>query len=160
VKAKVTVTRDDTAKVFGALASMTRRRVLVGVPSDKSARKAEPITNASLAYIHDNGSPAASIPARPFMLPGIAKARPKAVAVLKAAAAKGFTDSTAVERGLNAAGLICASEIKNVVRSQEGFAPLAASTLASRKRRKFTGTKALIETGQLLNSITYVVRDK
>jgi hypothetical protein len=58
------------------------------------------------------------------------------------------------------AGIIAQNSVKAAIRSGEGFAPLAPATLAARKRAGAKGTKPLIRTGQLLNSITYVVRPK
>ena len=68
--------------------------------------------------------------------------------------------AAAIEKANNKAGLVAQAAIKNTLRSGEGFPPLADATLAARKRAGFTGTKPLIWTGQLLNSITYVIRKR
>ena len=154
--------------------------VLVGVPAEKAQRKEEnqPMNNATLAYIHDNGSPAANIPARPFMRPGIYAAQDKITGALRAGAVQALDGKTAaVERSLNIAGLTAQSSIRGVI--NEGIAPpLADSTLEARARRGSksakhelnarsqgmtlgnAGAKPLIDTGQLRNSINYVVRRK
>lgn len=156
----VTVTKDDVAKVLANIQEMARKEVLVGIPAEKTARKGDPITNASLAYIHEHGSPARNIPARPFLVPGVRTAAPKAAAAMKRLAGQALTDASAVDKALNAGGLVAQSSVKKQIVSQEGFSPLKQGTLAARKRNGFNGTKALIRTGQLLNSITYVVREK
>jgi hypothetical protein len=153
------VTRDETKNVIANIEAMTGKRVLIGIPDANAGRKGGPITNAALGYIHENGSPARNIPARPFLIPGVEEAAPKAIEAMKKFAAQGLTDPTAVDKGLNAAGLIAQAAVKNRIRNSVGFAPLAEGTLARRKAQGKSGTKPLIRTGQLLNSITYVVKD-
>ena len=65
---------------------------------------------------------------------------------------------SAVLTAKNKAGLIAQNSVKATITAGEGFAPLAESTLAARKRRGVSRTKPLIDTGSLLNSITYVIR--
>lgn len=156
----VQITKDDVAKVLANIQQMSGKEVLVGIPAEKTVRKGDPMTNATLGYIHENGSPARNIPARPFLVPGVKQATPKAVAAMKGLAAKALTDPTAVEKALNAGGLVAQASVKKRIISQEGFTALKAGTIAVRKRIGAKGTKALIRTGQLLNSITYVVRER
>jgi phage gpG-like protein len=156
----IKVTKDNVDNMLEAVKAMAAKRVLVGVPSEETARRGDPINNATLAYIHENGSPARNIPARPFLKPGVEAAKPKLLTTLRLYAKQALTDKSAIEKGLNAAGLVAQSAVKNRIRSGEGFAPLKPGTLAARKRKGAKGTKPLIRTGQLLNSITYVVRDK
>ena len=159
MKTSVRVTKDSVANIITNIEAMTGKRVLIGIPDANAGRKDGPITNAALGYIHENGSPARNIPARPFLVPGVTEAAPKAIDAMKKFAAQGLTDPAAVDKGLNAAGLIAQAAVKNRIRNSVGFAPLAESTLSQRKAQGKQGTKPLIRTGQLLNSITYVVRD-
>lgn len=152
-------TLDNFARVAAGIKKIADTRVMVGVPAEKGARKeGEPINNAALAYIHDNGASEAGIPARPFLKPGIRTKQAEIEAGLVKtgqAALDGKTD--AVDRGFNIVGLIG----QNAVRAKinEGVPPpLKPETIAERKRRKRTGTKPLIDTGQLRNSLTYVIR--
>lgn len=154
------VTKDNVDSMLEAVKAMANQRVLIGVPSEEVPRRGEPLNNATLAYIHENGSPARNIPARPFLKVGVASAKPKLISTLKAYAKQALTNKAAIEQGLNAAGLVAQSAVKNRIRSGEGFAPLKPGTLAARRRKGAKGIKPLIRTGQLLNSITYVVRDK
>jgi hypothetical protein len=156
----VTVLKDNTAAVLRTVQEMASKRVLIGIPAEKAARKGDPITNASLGYIHENGSPARNIPARPFLKPGVEQAAPKCAAVLGKFAKTAFNNPSDIDKGLNAAGLIAQTSVKKRIVSGEGFAPLKEGTIAARKRSGAKGTKPLIRTGQLLNSITYVVREK
>jgi len=158
MKTSIRVTRDEVKNVITNIEAMTGKRVLIGIPGENAMRNDGPITNAALGYIHENGSPARNIPARPFLIPGVQEVAPKAIETLKKYAAKGLEDPFAVDKGLNAAGLMAQASVKNRIRNSVGFAPLAASTLAARKRKGAKGQKPLIRTGQLLNSITYVVK--
>lgn len=158
---KVTITKDNVNALLSNMRAMAERQVLVGVPEDKSKRKADDgINNAALAYIHNNGSPVNNIPARPFMEPGIEKAQPGVITLLRKGAERGLENPNGVDSALERAGLLAVSKIRGVITSQEGFEPLSEETLAARKRKGFDGEKALIRTGQLRNSITYVVRKK
>ncbi len=156
----VTVTRDNAKNVIAAIQDMAKKHVLVGIPSSENGRNDGSIGNAALGAIHENGSGVRNIPPRPFLKPGVAAAAEQCVKVLKSAAQNAFTDKNAIDKGLNAAGLIAQASVKKRIVSQEGFTPLKAATLAARKRKGAKGEKALIRTGQLLNSITYVVREK
>lgn len=156
----VRVTRDELANVLKNIEGMGKRHVVIGVPADKTPRKGEPIGNAQLAYIHENGSPVRNIPPRPFLKPGVKASRQDCLRVLRQGAKAGFRDPAAIEKALNSAGLLAQASVKNRIVSQEGFQALKPATIAVRKRKGAKGEKALIRTGQLLNSITYVVRDR
>ena len=41
---------------------LANSRLLVGFPAESAGRDEGPLTNAALAYIHDNGAPEAGIP--------------------------------------------------------------------------------------------------
>lgn len=154
----VTVTKDDVQVLLGNIKAMSRKQALIGIPAVKSPRDGK-IGNAALGYIHENGSPKRNIPARPFLVPAVREVSPKVVKIMKEAAEKGMDDVGAVDKGLNAAGLLAQAAVKNWMRKGEGFAPLLPRTIDARKRQGAKGTKPLIRTGQLLNSITYVVTD-
>ena len=179
----IRVTEDHTAQVERSIKGMIGKHVLIGIPEDEDARtKGEKIGNAAIAYINDNGSPKLNIPARPFLKVGVEQSFPKALKALKAYAVKAFKDPSQLDKGLAAAGMIARDAVKRRITSQQGFAPLSFYTLQARlkggfhqglraakwegsfggKKMKggFSGTKALIVTGSLLNSITYVVKKR
>ena len=149
---------------FRASLKNLKSDVLVGVPSDKAQRKAEetnePMNNATIAYIQDNGSAAANIPARPFMQPGIEAVKSKIAVSLQHGARGALNgEQEAVEKGLNIAGLAAQASIRGKI--NEGIPPpLSPRTIAARKSRGRTGVKPLVDTGQLRNAINYVVRKK
>ena len=162
----LTVTRDLLDGVVQSIKTMGEKRVLIGIPRPKASRKGDDIGNAALGYIHETGSGARNIPARPFLVPGVREAEPEVLKILKDAArqsvsfAKGTVDKGAVDRGLNAAGLVAQATVKRTLRDGTDFRPLSHATLAARRRKGFMGEKPLVRTGQLLNSITYVIRDR
>lgn len=160
----IKITKDMTDQVLRAVQDMERKKLLVGIPSDRAVRKDEsdkqPINNAALGYIHENGSPVNNIPARPSLVPGVRAVKEKCADILQDAAGDAFTDKGAIERGLNACGLVAQASVRKTMTEGEGFEPLKAGTLAARKRKGFQGERPLIRTGQLRNSMTYVIRDK
>ena len=165
-----------------AIKKLAEKDVLVGVPQDTTARKeAEPqgMNNATLAYIHDNGSPAAHIPARPFMRPGVETAKDKIKDRFKRAAKDALAGNATQDEHLIKCGLAVQSSIRAAINS--GIPPpLADSTLRGRirARKAIKGAKAelesraagneagvdlakpLVATAQMRNSITFVIRKK
>lgn len=171
MKSGVTLTKDNSADLNRALAALTKTQVLVGFPSSGKERDpepgelAQPMTNAALAYIHNNGSPAANIPARPFMEPGVASAQGDITGVY-AKAAKAALDRPAnaesiVDAAHHRVGLTAQDAIQSKI--EAGIPPaLAASTMAARKRKHGADASAtpLIDTAQMKNAVTYVLRPK
>lgn len=161
----VKVTKDDLADVLKSIHGLVSKEVLIGIPESADARKqrdedGSPLGNASIGYIQETGSPANNLPARPFLVPGVEAAMPAATAKLKAGAIKALDGQRdAGDKAMHSAGLIAQNSVRSTI--NVGVSPpLAASTLASRRRRGRTGTVPLIDTGQLRNSITYVIRPK
>jgi phage gpG-like protein len=157
--------RSNRSQLEKRLAMLSAENVLVGVPADKTGRRPEdgesgPITNAALAYIHDNGAPEANIPARPFMRPGIADAERRIVKRMESGLKRHLAgDGDAIRVTLEGVGLIAQTAIRKRIAAGD-FTPLAPATLAARLRRGRTGTRPLIDSGQLRNSITYVIRKR
>jgi hypothetical protein len=148
------------ADVLRAIAALQGRRVMVGFPSGTAPRARRrgqaptEMNNATLAYIHNNGSPARNIPARPFLEPGIRSIEVQAAEILRDAARRELAgEPGALERGLNRVGLLAQGAVQQ--RIVEGpFVPLAPTTV----RRKGS-SRPLIDTGQMRQSVTYVIRD-
>jgi hypothetical protein len=173
---KATSSTDKMKSMVDSLLELTKKEVLVGVPSEKASRKnGGEINNAQLARIHDLGSPLASIPARPFMEPGISKAQDRiSEQMLKAARAQLDGEVEKIDVALETAGVIASNSIKKVINEGEGFTPLKRATLLGRLRRRqeakdwskekreevMGSFHPLVDTGQLRNSVTYVVRNK
>lgn len=160
VNININITVDNLSQFDAALKIIQKREILVGVPEASGPRKSGPINNASLAAIHDKGSPSRNIPARPFMEPGIKSVSPQIEQkLLTVGRAVLDGDAVKAEQGMQAAGMIAQNGLRNKINSNITPA-LKPATLAARRRRGRTGTRTLIDTGQLRNSLTYVVKDK
>ncbi|VXB24879.1 putative bacteriophage protein [Burkholderia sp. 8Y] len=154
------ITRDKVASVIKAVSDLATKDVLVGIPDSAPERKdGEPISNAQIGYIQEHGAPAANIPARPFLVPGVRDAQDKIGERLGKGAKAALNGQDQAEQTLNAAGLIGQNAARAKINSN--IQPkLADSTIAARLARGVTRTNTLVDTGQLRNSITYVVRNK
>lgn len=160
----VTVT-DNTAALMRAVRALTQSEVLIGIPADAPARTPEPgeptsPTNAMIGYLMERGSPANNLPPRPFLVPGVEAIREPALARLKKAGQQALAGDVAqVDKALHAVGLMGQNAVRKKI-TDGPFTPLAPRTLEQRRARGRSGEKPLIDTGQLRNSLTYVVRRK
>ena len=138
---------------------MLKKQVLIGIPAGNNARQG-PIGNAALGYIMEHGSPVNNIPARPFLVPGVRAVEKQCAEYLKQAMRKSITeteDKALAE--LTKAGLTAQNSVQDRIRSNIP-PPLKPATTAARRRRGHQGSTALIDTGALLQSITFVIRAK
>lgn len=163
MKSGLTITADNLSDVVKAIHQLTGTDILVGIPQANVARRDDDdtsITNAEIGYLMETGSPSMNLPARPFLVPGVDQVQ-KPVAAQLGKAARAALDGSAmdVERGFIAAGLTAQNGVRRQI-NEGNFAPLSEATLAARRARGRTGTKPLIDTGQLRNSVTYVLRKK
>ena len=176
----VSVSKDITSEILARVQELTSKRVLVGIPEDASARPDGEVGNALIGYVQENGCPELNIPARPFLVPGVASVQDKAVRRLESAGKAALEGNAAgAMNQLNAIGLEASAAVKDKMDTGP-FTPLADSTLRGRVRRRGgsqVGAKEelesraagnppgtdlaqpLIDTGDLQNHITYVVRD-
>lgn len=163
----VRVAKDISPSVLATMRGMGERQVVVGVPEGANQRAQDlegnylnPIGNAGLYYLHDNGSALANIPQRETLRPGIEDAKEDIATALGNAAALAFKVPTAIDRGLEAAGLLATTAVRKRIIASEDLLELADATIAERRRHGIESSKPLIRTGQMLNSITYEVREK
>lgn len=162
----VEVAVDRRAAIKGALERLAKTAVYVGIPTESKGDKrpdGEPITNSELGYIHEFGSPAAHIPARPFLRPGVQKAEGWLRRSMRNAAACALTeDEDGFERQLETVALKAETAVKDYMTSAS-FESLATSTVKRREAKiKKLGSsdmtiKPLIDTGNLRNAIVGVV---
>ena len=178
------VITDRTKAVLTSLEGLSKAVVLVGIPEANGARKDDdqgPVSNAQLGYIHEFGSPAANIPARPFLIPGVESAQARFTPHLRNAATAALEgDPGRMRASLHTAGAIARDEVKLTLNTA-GYEPLKDSTLRARARRAGSSIAAaaqreldsraegnppsdevrpLVETGQMRNAITYVVTNR
>jgi len=155
---------DRVGRTQKLIESLGGERVLVGIPAETAFREPEPgepsqPNNAMLGFIHQFGSPARNIPARPFLPEGVRDAQDQIARVLESSARATLSgQQTDATQALHKVGLIAQEAVKKRIKSGP-FVPLHPKTLAARRRKGRTGEKPLIDTAQLLNSVTYVVRD-
>ena len=153
--------KDNAEKVLEGISLLGRLRVMVGIPQDETQRDGDaPITNAALLYIHENGAPEVGIPARPTLKPGVKDAQveiERRIRLGGQAALDGKPES--VRNQYAAAGQAGASAVKARINSNTP-PPLKAGTLAARRRRGVKRTNTLVDTGQMRNAVTYVVREE
>lgn len=186
---------DMSGAIRRAVANLTGQDVFIGVPADDDergdikkkdhgahARASHGINNAELSYIHEFGAPAAGIPARPHLIPGIEEIVPEAADELRAAASAAFKgNEQAVEAALNKVGMLGQNAVRAKFQDND-WPPLADKTLnyqplrkddqgnvikdkkgqpkRGKSRREQGKLNPLLVTGQLMKSHTYVIRKR
>lgn len=144
------------------------------------------MTNAAIAFVQEFGSPAQNIPARPFLVPGVQHAERAVLPHLKAAI-EGALDSkpSRVNAELHACGELAVASVRKQISSNIP-PPLSPATIRNRQYSRgtasarsaetaygkliaegvppaaaqtATGIRSLINSGQLLRSVDYVIRD-
>ena len=161
----VRVVLDKTKEFNAAMKLLRDEAVYIGVTQDNDSRRdGGPIGNATIGYINENGSAAANIPARPHLVKGVNNVRATLAEEL-GAGAKALLNGRpdAVRTSYTRAGLLAQQSVQKVITEQDGFAPLAKSTLEHRKNRKKApreGDKALIDKGEYRQSIKYHIRKR
>lgn len=153
-----TTSTGTTAALKASLAKLQRSQVFVGVPEAKAPRKKSKITNAQLVYIHTNGSPLRGIPARPIIEPAIEAAGNKELItgqLGKAAQAAMGSKPAEMRPHLDQAGTLGRDAAKRWFRdSRNNWAPNAPATI-----REKGSDRPLVDTAEMLRSITYVVEE-
>lgn len=133
------------------IATLRGLGVVVGVTAKTNGRNGE-FSNAELAAIHEFGNPARNIPERSFLRKPLINNAAAIANLAKNAVGKFIAGQITAEAALGALG----EEAKNIskVAITEGITPALKPVTIKRKK----SSKSLIDTGQLLNSITYEVR--
>lgn len=171
----------NAAALRKAVAALTDRDVYIGIPADKNVAR-QGVTNADLGYIHEFGAPAANIPARPHLIPGITDIQPQAAELLETAGKKALEgDEAAVDRALNKIGQLGQKAVRArfvhndwpplsdtyldyapPLKDDEGNALKGKDGQVKRGKSKREKDKVnpLIDTGQLRKSYTYVIRKR
>ncbi|MCL6466957.1 MAG: hypothetical protein I4O48_01360, partial [Ralstonia sp.] len=136
MSAKITI--DKLGDVIKAISGLANKDVLVGIPDSAPERTDTPITNAQIGYVMETGSPANNIPARPFLVPGIASVQDEVAARLRKGALSALDGSqTGVDTALKQAGMVGQNAVKQKI-TDGPFAPLSPRTVAERRRGRKT----------------------
>lgn len=162
----VKVIKDDVPLLLKAVLALSREEVIVGIPEGGPPHAGTDVSNAVIGYLMETGAPEYNIPHRPFLEPGMDRARPAMVTRLRAGMVAALKDAAslktagkAMHDALDEAGAIGATSVQREMQSG-GFAPLAPATVRARQRRGNSSTKPLIDTQELHNAVTHQVRPK
>lgn len=143
------------ALALDRIRQVTEREILVGIPMQKTMRTGDVINNASLLFIHTNGSPLRGIPARPVIEPALEYNRDRIVEQLRRmvlAAANG--EDANVKRYQQRVGLAGQNAAREwFTNPANHWPPNSPRTIAMKG-----SSKPLIDTGNLRKSIIYVIR--
>lgn len=157
---------DNFNKISKSLKWLKKNSVYVGIPEDKSKRKNEEknseITNAELLFIHTNGSPVNNIPPRPVIEPAIQDDKDRLTSMLKKAA-KLVIDGKEDEalKQLKMVGMRGQNVSKNWFTSEKNnWPPNSPSVKREKEKKGSTNPRPLIDTGELRNSITYLIKSE
>ena len=142
----------EGAKYFGSM------EVVIGIPEETDVTR-NGISNSQLLYLHENGVPSRNIPPRPVLKPAMAQkeTQQQMRAIMKDAAIAAVLHGNKDECAANfeKAGMAGRDACKAYITAGTNLAPNAPSTIARKG-----SSMPLIDTGSLLNSISYVVRKK
>lgn len=151
---KVIESVDNTEALRKSLEELSRKDVLVGIPENKTDRQEPEINNATLALILERGNPISNVPPRPFLMPSIEADMDK-ITKIQQQVLQAAVNQQDTNLQLNRLGMLAQNIVKNwFTDPRNNWPPNSPVTIA-----KKGSDMPNIDTGQLRNAITYVVRD-
>lgn len=117
---------------------------------------------AYVAAIQELGYPAGGIPPRPFVRPAMAENATGYKNLISQAVNASVTGNITLISGLNQIGAKAAGDVKLAIKAMT-TPPLKEETIKARARRHSKGkasVKPLVDTGQMLQAVTWSVEDK
>lgn len=126
----------------------------VGVIDQAAGDDHDGATNAEIAAVHEFGSQDGHIPERSFLRATFRDQRDKLIAIQAKACKALLADKVTVRRALELIGAWGAGAVKAYITRGDNLLPLAAATI----KRKGS-SRPLVDTGQMVNAITFVVVD-
>lgn len=158
-----------------SIEKLKQMAIYVGIAADskKDKRRDGGPNNFILGYIHEKGSPAMNIPARPFLVPGVNKAKAKITKGMEAAMQAALHEKTQeVKILLDNVGSDAAKSVQ-IYMTQANFEPLKPASIRNRHRSRETKSKRegennmdassirpLINSGSLMGAISYNVEEE
>lgn len=143
--------------VYGELA---KKQLKVGFFGHSKYPDGTPV--AYVAAIQELGYPAGGIPPRPFIRPAMTEHKPEYSNLIVRAVKAAVKGNITITDGLTQVGAKAAGDVKMMIKSVT-TPPLKDATVAARARRhskgKATG-KPLVDSGLMLQSVTFAVEDK
>lgn len=144
------VWRDLVRRIEG----IADKHAKVGVVGQAADDDHDGLTNAEIAAVHEFGTEDGHIPERSFLRATFRDQRDKLVAMQVKACKAILAGKMDARRALELIGAWGAGAVKMFITRGANLAPLAPITI----KRKGS-TRPLVDTGQLVNSITFVVVD-
>lgn len=145
-------------KMRRRVGELDTRRLQVGVLASRGGNalhdKESGLTMIELAAIHEFGSPAANIPERSFIRRTFEKKDRETVRLLRRLAHAVVTGKMDARKALNLLGAWGASQVKATIAEGPGIPPPLAPATIERKG----SSRPLVDTGRLLDSITWEVK--
>lgn len=144
IKTVVSVKRTAGTPLNASLKELKKTSIYVGIPrgSDGDVRDdGSGMLNSDLGWIHEKGSPAAGIPPRPFLEPGVESVKDVLAECMGdaiTAALKG--DNLGMNANLEEASHRALSAVQNYMNTAD-FEPLKPATLKYRNRSRGTKSK-------------------
>ena len=132
---------------------MGKKKVVVGVPAATDGVRGDGLSNATIAAAHEFGVPG-HIPERSFLRTTLDENKKDATRVLVRELKADISQGDFSGRAFAIVGEKLSGEVKRKI--QSGIEPALDPETVKRKG----SSKPLIDTGNLLQSITYEVRDK
>jgi len=132
--------------------------VLVGVPAGAKEDDEASTPIAMLAAVHEFGAPSRHIPERPFLRPAITEGRPDFIRLNRANMRRVARGRTTIKQALGELGELGKRKVQEKIKAGP-FRALRPATIAARKRRSEGSSKPLIDTGNLRQSITWILDD-
>lgn len=171
--------------LFKQIEKLKKVEILVGIPEEKAPRKRGEMNNATLLYIHTQGSPLRGLPARPLIEPCL-KERSNADKLAEDLKLVGQAVLEAKVTQARRLMKVTGQDAVNMIRDwfddpRNGWEPVKPATLDAKLKKLGKGVlttgerremiddyeagisgihTTLVDTGQLRKSITYVLRDK
>lgn len=133
------------------------RTVKVGIFGAKGGNEDDGgVSVLELATIHEFGAPGAGIPERSFIRAGVRALQktPEFAKIVGKLGASVFKGPGPRERALGILGVYASNQVKKYVTKGKNLTPLKPATIKAKG-----SSRPLVDTGRMVNSITYVVED-
>jgi hypothetical protein len=146
-------------------------QVMVGLPANKyhkekdeqtgkfkrvtkaAVKSGKAVLLAVIGFIHEYGAPEKGIPARPWLRPGIRSGKPDYVKLNRRNLIRILQGTMTKEAALRQLGVMAVGKVQQYLRHSENFKPLKAATIRAKG-----SDKPLIDTGQMMQSVTYELK--
>lgn len=139
-------------RLEAAITELDRKQVKVGYFPTSRYPDGKPV--AGVAVVQEFGSVSRRIPPRPTFGPAVEGSRQMQRDAIAAAVRRAVSGRQTVEQGLEQLGAAVVGEVQKAI-SELDSPPLAESTIRSKAHNK-----PLIDSGMMLQSVTYVVENR